>query len=89
MQPLQTTKREISEYTKNNTINVRLIPNSSKNEIVSWDNEKSQLKIKIKAPPENNKANLELIKFLRKEYNLKVSIIKGKKSRDKTVHIDK
>ncbi len=43
---------------------VKVVPNSSKNEVCGiLDN---LLKIKIKAPPIENKANTELIKFLSK-----------------------
>jgi hypothetical protein len=48
-------------------------------------------KIKLKSKPENNKANLELIKMLSKEFKIdisKIKIIKGKTSKNKIVNID-
>ena len=41
--------------------------------------------IDIKAEPENNKANIELIRFLKKETGLDVIIVKGKTSKNKLV----
>ncbi len=63
---------------------VKVKPNSSKNEIV----EKGEIwKVNIKAPPEDNKANIELIKFLKKELKQEVKIVRGLKSREKVVEI--
>ena len=70
------------------TLFVKAIPNSSKNEIVGlYDN---ALKIKIKAPAVENKANLELIKFLAKELGIpkaSFSIAAGATSKTKYVNI--
>jgi len=45
---------------------IKVIPNSSKNEIVEKMSD-GTIKIKLKAPPIDGKANEELIKFLAKE----------------------
>ena len=44
-------------------------------------------KIQIKAKPEDNKANIELIKFLSKSLKKKVRIVSGFKSKEKIVEI--
>jgi uncharacterized protein (TIGR00251 family) len=77
--------RILAEYIKDNKLQVHIIPNSSKNEIAGWDNEKKELKIRINAPPDKNKANIELIKFLKRELKCQVEIIKGFKSRNKII----
>ena len=49
-----------------------------------------RIKIKICAPAVDNKANQQLIKFVAKEFQVaksRVTIIKGHKSRQKTLHI--
>lgn len=79
--------RILAEYIKDNKLQVHIIPNSSKNEIIGWDDEKKELKLRINAPPEKNKANKELIKFLKKELKCQVEIIKGLKSRNKIILI--
>ncbi len=41
--------------------------------------------IALKSPPHNNKANLELIKFLRKHFKKPVIIKSGFKSKEKVI----
>ena len=65
--------------------NIRIIPNSSKNDIIS---DGDILKIKITAQPIENKANKALISFLSKLCKIpksSVEIIKGETSKDKTL----
>ena len=69
-------------------IEIYVLPNSSKNEVVGKYNQ--MLKIKIKAPAENSKANNALKKVLSEYLGVKegdVSILKGLLSRHKTVLI--
>ncbi|MBI2041300.1 MAG: DUF167 domain-containing protein [DPANN group archaeon] len=42
---------------------------------------------KVHAPPEDNKANIELIKFLRRHFGADVSMMRGLTSRKKVVRI--
>ncbi len=78
----------IFDKNKNGLIlKIKIIPNSSKNEIVF---EKDFIKIKLTALPVENKANKALIEFLSK--NLKtaksnIKIIKGETSKEKTLFI--
>ena len=71
---------------------VKIQPSASKNEILEKiiiDNEE-YLKIKIKAPAVDNKANLELISFLSKTLKIqknKIKILKGEKSKIKILEI--
>jgi len=67
------------------TLRVIVKPNSSKDEIVKLDDK--ELIVRIAAPPEKDKANKELIKFLSKRFKKRVKIIKGLKSRKKTITI--
>lgn len=71
-------------------LNVKIIPKSSKNEIIGWEKENNLLKIKIKEIPEKGKANKELIKFLAKTlHTAKSNIIieKGQSSKLKKLTI--
>ena len=72
---------------KQGVIKVILKPNSSKNKIKEFDSERGAYKIDIKAPAQENKANLELIKFLSKSLNKKIKILSGLKSREKLIKI--
>jgi len=65
---------------KQGTIKVILKPNSPKNKIIKFDSEKNAYRIEIKAPAKENKANLELIKFLSRLLKKNIKIIQGFKS---------
>lgn len=68
--------------------NLRIVPNSSKSEILGEFD--GSLKIKIAAPPVDGAANAELIKFLAKKLGVPksaVEIISGQNSKNKQVKI--
>ena len=67
-------------------IKVIVKPRSSKNEFY-FDKEKNVYIVKIKAVAEKGKANKELIKFLGKELNKKIEIVKGLRSREKVIKL--
>jgi len=59
--------------------------NSGRQEIEKISEE--EYKVFLKSLPEDNKANLELIKILSRALKKEVKIIKGKKSRRKIVEV--
>ena len=65
-------------------INVRVKPNAKKSEILE---EGDTLKIAVKAPAQDNKANLELIKFLSRKTGKKVRLVSGATSKNKVVEL--
>ncbi len=70
-------------------IRLRVVPNAPKTEIVGAYGE--GLKVKVKAPPLDGKANEELVKFFAKHHGISrnsVRIITGDTSRDKLIEID-
>jgi uncharacterized protein (TIGR00251 family) len=78
----------ISEANGSITFSVRVIPRSSKTEIVG--DHDGALKIKLKAPPVDDAANEELIRFLSETLNTPrstVEIISGQTSRTKRLRI--
>jgi len=69
-------------------IKIRVKSNSDKQEIIRVS--ENEYKIALKEKPEDNKANLELLKMLRKHFNVEanhIKLIKGLKSRDKIVEV--
>ena len=69
-------------------LNIYVQPKSSKNEISGIHN--NALKVRITAPPTDNKANQMCIKFLAKELSLPKSsleLVSGRTSRNKQVFI--
>lgn len=69
-------------------ISLYIQPKASKSEIIGEHN--GMLKIKIKSPPVDGKANEEVIAFLSKTLKVaknQIELIKGDKSREKTILI--
>lgn len=69
-------------------LNIKLVPNASKNEIVGKESE--YIRIRIQSPPVDGKANKALINFLAKELGVKkaqVAIIVGQTSRLKRIQV--
>lgn len=64
---------------------IKVKPNASKTGIVNIDD--SGFTVQIKAPAEDNKANIELIKFLSKLTKKRVRILSGFSRRLKLVEI--
>ena len=66
-------------------VKIKIVPNSSKNEIVLED---EFIKVKVTAQPIENKANKALIEFLSKSFKIpktNIEIIKGETSKEKTI----
>lgn len=66
-------------------IKIRAKPNSNKQEVIK---EEDIYHVHLKSRPENNKANLELIKLLKKYFGKTVKIKSGLTSRNKTVEVE-
>ena len=65
-------------------IEVKVSPGRKKQEIEKVG---SAYKVSLKEKAEDNKANIALLKLLKKYFNSEVRIIKGLKSRNKIVRI--
>lgn len=68
--------------------NLKISPNSSKNEIIKCDD--GTVKVKITAQPIDGKANKALLEFLSKQFKIpktSIEIIKGHTGKDKTLLI--
>lgn len=80
-------KKIFEEIKDGLVVRLKIIPNSSRNEII-WENE--ALKVKITAQPIENKANKALIEFLSKTLKTaksNIQIIKGELNKEKTLLI--
>ena len=60
-------------------------PNSRKNEIISYNTHKNTYIVTIKEKAEDNKANIELTRFLSKELGRKARIKSGLRSKLKVI----
>ena len=81
-------KQSIGSHIINDHLKIIVKPNSPKTEIVSWDEERKALKVNIHARPEDNKANIEVVKFFSKQLKRKVTIKSGLRSKEKILFIN-
>ncbi|MCM2274664.1 MAG: DUF167 domain-containing protein [Candidatus Didemnitutus sp.] len=71
------------------TLDLKIVPNAPRNEVAGWLGE--ALKIKVHAPALEGRANDELCEFLADKLKLPrraVTLLRGEKSRQKTVRLD-
>lgn len=63
-------------------------PNAKKTRLLGYDSIKNAFKLDVAAPPDNNKANIEIIKFLYKLTGKRVKILSGKTSKLKLIKFE-
>jgi uncharacterized protein (TIGR00251 family) len=78
---------EVNKFINNSHIKILVKPNSPKTEIIRWDEERSALRVNVHAKPEDNEANIEVVKFFSKLLKKKVSIKSGLRSKEKLLQI--
>lgn len=78
---------DIIQYIHNNHLAIIVKTNSPKTEIIGWNEEKKALKVNVHAKPEDNEANIEVIKFFSKLLKKKVKIKSGTRSKEKLLEI--
>lgn len=64
-------------------VKILVKPNSNKDEILGFDEERQAWRVAIAAPPEDNKANIAVIKFFSRLTKKKVRIVAGLTSKEK------
>ena len=64
-------------------LKIKVQPNSGRQEIQKISEE--EYKVFLKSSPEDNNANIELIKILKKEFKKDIKIVSGLSSRKKVV----
>ena len=75
----------IKETSDGLLIRIKIVPNSSKNDLIIED---EFIKVKVSAQPIENKANKALIEFLSKRFKVpktSIEIVKGDTSKEKTL----
>ena len=77
----------IEQYLKKGYLKIIVKPNARDNEIISFDSERDALRVSIAAPAEDNKANIEVVKFFSKLLKKKVKIKSGLRSKEKLLEI--
>lgn len=75
----------IKETSDGLLIRIKIVPNSSKNDLIIED---EFIKVKVTAQPIENKANKALVEFLSKRFKVpktSIEIVKGDTSKEKTL----
>lgn len=67
-------------------LKITVKPNSPETKIISENG--AELVVAVHAPAEQNKANVELIRFLKKKFGAAVKIIRGVTSKKKMIKVD-
>lgn len=68
-------------------IRLKAKPGMPKTELLGWDESIKAYRMNVHARPEDNKANIEIIRFLRKLTKKEVQLVSGATSRMKSLKI--
>lgn len=66
-------------------VKIKVKPNAVKQEIIKV--KEGEYKVSLREKAENNKANIGLLKLLKKYFKREIRIIKGLKTRNKVVEV--
>jgi hypothetical protein len=80
-------KMDILSFIKENKLKVIVRPNSFRTELIGYNENDKAVKVAVKAAPEKGRANQELVNFISKLIGKRVIVVKGLKSRKKTLFI--
>lgn len=78
---------DIHEHIADNKLKIIVKVNSPKTEITGYDKNRNALKLNVNAIPEDNKANIEIVKFFKKLLKKQVKMLSGFKRKEKVIEI--
>ncbi len=78
----------VDDYIISNRLKIIVRPNSSENKIIGYDESRKAIKVNIAAKPEENKANMEVIKFFSRLLKKRVKIKYGLTSKEKLLFFE-
>jgi len=78
---------QLAEHIRNGKLAVRVKPNAKETKIQGYDDGRKAVLIDVAAPPEDDKANVELLKFLKRELGKPVLLHSGATSREKIISV--
>lgn len=71
---------------KSGRLKVLVKPNAKKDEILGWEDD--VLHVAVSAPAQDNKANIAVLKLLKKLSKKRISFVSGLKSREKVLLVE-
>ena len=75
------------ELPKSGSFTIIVKAGQRKSEVVSYDSGREAFRVNIKEKAENNKANVEIVKFFKRQIKKDVKIVKGITSKEKVIRI--
>jgi uncharacterized protein (TIGR00251 family) len=75
------------DHIKDGYLRVKVKPGQPRQAVVGWDDTIGALRVNLHAKAEDNKANIELLKMMRKILKEEVRIASGATSREKLLRI--
>jgi len=78
----------IENYANGKNVKIIVKTNMPKTEIIRYDETKKALRVNVHAKPEDNEANIEIVKFFSKLLKKRVSIKSGTRSKEKLLKIE-
>ncbi len=81
-------KHSFNSFGQGKTMPVIVKPNSKKTLLKGYDEERKAYLLDVAAPPENNKANQEIVKYISKVTGRKAKIKSGLTSKKKLIVLD-
>lgn len=78
---------KFDKYLKKGRVKIIIKANSPENRITGYDEDRDALRVEIKEPAQDNKANIEIIKYFRKLTGRNVRILRGITSKRKTIEL--
>jgi len=79
---------DVKGYITNDHLLILVKPNSPKTEVLGWDAERKALRVNIHAKPEDNAANVEVVRFFSKQLKKRVTIKSGLRSHQKLLLVE-
>ncbi len=62
-------------------------PNSFETKIISFDEKQRTMHVSVAEPPDKDKANIAVLKLLRRHFKKQVKLVRGRTSREKVVEV--
>jgi len=74
-------------YLEKGSITIIVKPNAKKTQIIGFDEQKQAFRVDISEPAEDNRTNIEVIRFFSKLVGKRIEILKGLTSKSKVIRI--
>jgi uncharacterized protein len=79
---------DIQQLFSKGTFKIIVKPSMPKTEIKEWDEERGALRVNVHGKAEENKANIEIVKFFTRQTKKKARIVSGRTSKEKLIRLE-